>query len=278
MNNFLFQTFKKIMKVFSGKGFRRFYLVKVIYNFIIKNSIPDVVDVQGHKMYLDSKDSLHLSFNDIHEELETEIFKKEIGNGDIVLDIGANIGYYTLIAAKIVGDEGKVFAFEPDPENFSLLKKNIEINGYRNVTPVQKAVSDKSGKIKLFLSEDNKAGHRIYDDMLGKKCINVDAVAIDDFLKGNKVDFVKMDIEGAEGKALAGMSKTIKENKKLKLLTEFFPSLLAELGTNPEKYVELIIEHGFKVYDINGWKHPAATKELIQKYGIGKHTNLLCLR
>jgi FkbM family methyltransferase len=278
MNNFLFLAFRKIMKTFSGKGFRRFYPVKIAYNFMIKKSVPDAVDVMGHKMYLDSKDSLHLSFNDTHEKLETEIFKKEIKRGDIVLDIGANIGYYTLIAARIVGDKGKVFAFEPDPENFSLLKKNIAINGYKNVTPVQKAVSDKFRKIKLFLSEDNKAGHRIYDDMTGKKFISVGAVVIDDFLKGNKVDFVKMDVEGAEGKALAGMSKIIKENKKLKILTEFFPSLLAELGTNPEKYLESLVGHGFRIYDINGRKQPVAAEELMQKYSIGKHTNLLCLR
>jgi tRNA G37 N-methylase Trm5 len=125
--------------------------------------------VQGHKMYLDSKESLDLSIYGVYEEYETDLIKKEIDRGDVVLDLGANIGYYTLLFAKKVGDEGRVYAFEPDPTNFSLLKKNVEINGYRNVVLIQKAVSNKNGKLKLYLNEDNKGDHRFYNSHDGRK-------------------------------------------------------------------------------------------------------------
>ena len=106
-------------------------------------------------MFLDSNDSLRLSINGTYSEYETDVMKKIVKKGDVDLDLGANIGYYTLIFAKIVGKNGKVFAFEPDLTNFTLLKKNVEINGYKNVVLINKAVSDKTGKLKLFLNERN---------------------------------------------------------------------------------------------------------------------------
>ncbi len=278
MHKMLFFIISRFLKPFLGKGWRRFRLVKSIYNFLIP-IFPSFVIIEGHKMYLDSKDSLHLSLNKEYEKAETEIFKKEIKEGNIVIDIGANIGYYTLLAAKIVGNKGKVFAFEPDPENFKILKKNIDANRYKNVVLVQKVVSDKSKKLKLFLSEDNKAGHKIYGDNTNKNFVIVNSVTINDFLKNQdvEVDFIKMDIEGAEGKAFAGMSSIMKKNK-IKIMTEFIPSLLRDLDTDPRKYIKTFIEYGFKIYDINNLNKPATIEELMQRYDNGKHTNLLCLR
>jgi len=97
-----------------------------------RKTTPKIVNVLGHKMYLDDLDTLHLAINGIWEPLETNLIKNKIKEGDIVLNIGANIGYYTLLIARLVGSNGKVFAFEPDLNNFKILKKNIEINNYKN--------------------------------------------------------------------------------------------------------------------------------------------------
>ena len=119
--------------------------------------VKDVeVMVEGHKMFLDSVDTFHLCTNGYHEPIETDLIKKHVKRGDVVLDLGANIGYFTLILPRLVGEEGKVFAFEPDPENFALLKKNVEINSYQNVVLVQKAVSNRNGKATLYLYEEHK--------------------------------------------------------------------------------------------------------------------------
>lgn len=104
-------------------------------------------------MFLETADGLELLIKPIHEKFETEIFKKEIKKGDKVLDLGANIGYYTFLAAQLVGEKGKAFDFEPKPTNFSLLKMNIETNSYKNVITIQKAVSDKTGKGRLYLKK-----------------------------------------------------------------------------------------------------------------------------
>jgi len=280
-------VYKQGVKIFSGRGIERFYPIKVINSFIISHlkSRSSFAEVQGHKMFLDSKDSLKLSIFGIYEPFETELVQKEIKRGDVVLDLGANIGYYTLIFAKLVGEEGKVFAFEPDPNNFSLLKKNVEINGYKNVVLVQKAVSNKTGKLKLYLCEDNLGDHRIYDSYDGRKSIEIESVLLDDYFRGRnlKIDFIKMDIQGAEGWAIQGMLNLLKENKTVKIVMEFWPIGLKRSGINPNEHLKSLVNLGFKLYKINKRKkkiEPVDIPKLLKIYTLKKenHTNLLCIR
>lgn len=284
MRKILLLMYKDATKILSGHGIGRFYPVRIINNFIISYLKSNFAEVQGHKMFLDSKDSLYLSINGVYEPFETELVKKEIRKGDVVLDIGANIGYYTLIFAKLVSEEGKVFAFEPDPTNFALLKKNIEINEYKNVILVQKAVSNKTGKIRLYLSEDNKADHRIYDSHDGRQSIEIESIRLDDYFKNydRKIAFIKMDIEGAEGGALQGMTNLLKENKNVKIATEFWPIGVKKFGMEPEEYLKLLLKHNFKLYHINEQEkkiEPANISELLETYTLEKEnfTNLLCV-
>src|SRR5262245_590665 len=123
----------------------------------------DYVDgVFGHRMYLDKLDSLQLSLRKVYEPIETRLVMDLVKPNQVVLDIGANIGYYTLIFSKLVGPGGRVYAFEPHPTNFSLLDRNVQTNGYKNATVVRKAVADATGSLKLYESELNSADHRIY--------------------------------------------------------------------------------------------------------------------
>ena len=79
--------------------------------------------------------------------------------GMVVLDIGANIGYHTLISSKLVGNTGKIYSFEPEPHNFKLLLKNIEINEFKNIIPINKALSNNIGSTKLFLDTQSENIH-----------------------------------------------------------------------------------------------------------------------
>lgn len=128
MRKIMLSISKKAVKILSGHGIVNFYFVKVIHSFMISNLKSSFAEVQGYKMFLDSKNFINLSINGVYEPFETELVQKEIKRGDVVLDIGANIGYWTLIFAKLVGEEGRVFAFEPDPTNFALLNNNIVKN------------------------------------------------------------------------------------------------------------------------------------------------------
>ncbi len=253
MQKILLLMYKKGVKILSGHGIEKFYFVKIINSFITSHLKSNFAEVQGHKMFLDSKDSLCLSTVGVHERFETELVQKEIKRGNVVLDIGANIGYYTLIFAKLVGEEGSVFAFEPDPDNFALLKKNVEIIGYRNVILVQKAVSNKSGKLKLYLCEENMGDHRIYNSHDNRKSVEIEAIRLDDYFKDydRKVDFIKMDIQGAEGEAIQGASSFLQKNKNVKIVSEFWPIGLKRSGIEPEDYLKLLLKHDFELYHVN---------------------------
>jgi FkbM family methyltransferase len=279
----------KIVAKFLSKLFGcypiKFYPLRVFDNLIVSYLKSSFAEVQGHKMFIDPTDVARLSIFGVLEPLETEIFKKEIKKGDVVLDIGANIGYYTLIAARLVGEKGKVFAFEPHPQNFALLKKNIKLNGYKNVTLVEKAVSNKNKKLKLYLSGYDCGAHSLYNSHKGQHFVEVESIRLDDYFSklGKKIDFVKIDVEGAEYEALQGMSKIIKRNKDIKIVTEFYPALFKKSGIAPEEFLEFLTREGFNLYNINELEkkiEPVYISEFLKKYNPKKrnNTNLLCLR
>jgi len=278
--------YKIAAKVFHRRyRIQNLHLVVLIQNYIKRHLKVDSVEVFGNKIFLDSKDSLALSIRGIYEPVTTELIKREIKKGDIVLDIGAHIGYYTLIFAKLAGEEGRVFAFEPDLDNFTLLKKNVEFNGYPNVILEQKAISSKSGKAKLFLSYENIKGHTICDLQNNKPSILVDSIKLDDYFNdsNNRIDFIKLDVEGAELLALKGMNNLLNRNKKIKMIIEFYPACLKRGGTDPVELLELLQTFNFRIYDVSNLKNlvnPISISNLLQLYPIDSlhFTNLFCAR
>jgi len=282
MRRVLRRIFKIGIKVLWGYDIGRFYPVRVTYKLLWCLLRTDVVEVFGHKMFLDREDSLRLSVGEVHDPPGTELIKKEIKKGDIVLDIGANIGYFTLLFAKLVGKEGKVFAFEPDPDNFSLLEKNVKLNGYQNVILIRGAVSSETGKIRLYLSEENKADNRIYNSGDSRRSIEVEAIRLDDYFESyeGEIDFIKMDIQGAEAKAIQGMPLLLQKNRSIKLLTEFWPFGLTKSGVEPEVYLNLLTDYHFELYDIKRKKTKKELAGILQTYTYKKQnsTNLFCVK
>jgi len=184
-----------------------------------------------------------------YEKSETELFKKIVKEGMTVVDLGANTGYYTLLAAKLVGEKGKVFAFEPEPRNFSVLMKTIQLNGYINVVAIQKAVSNKNGTARLILSDSDPGQHSVYEKV-GKDSIQVDITTMDTFW-GNQgyppIDVIKMDIEGAEMEALEGMGNLISNNSHLKIITELVRDRLERRGFSTLDFLNKLVELGFQL-------------------------------
>ena len=235
-------------------------------------------------MFLDPNDSLRLSLWGEYEPLETRLFTSHIQNGHVVLDIGANIGYYTLLAARLVGPQGAVYAFEPDPDNFALLQKNIYQNGYQNVVLENQAVANENGKIELFKGGENWGGHRIYDPGDSQEHITVDAIVLDDFFKNKPTDIqlIKMDIEGAEVRAIQGMRSLLEKCENIKLFTEFSAAALSQSGSSPEEYLDLLEQLGF---DLHYLDEEAATIQAASAGDILKFTarkegpaNLFCTK
>jgi len=221
----------------------------------------------------------------IYDQQMTEVIKSIITPGMVCLDIGAMIGYFTLIMARLVGEEGKIFAFEPEPHNFDLLVKNIAINGYDNTTAVPKAVSNKNEKTELFLDRINLGSHSLVTPganthTLGKDIITVETQTLDSLFRDydGKIDFVKIDAGGAETAVLEGMKTIINKNKDLMIITQFQPGPLSTFGSSPEEFQNRLLQYGFKLYDIDEKKHslhPVDAATLRKEYPPGKTTNLL---
>lgn len=273
------------MKKFSfGYGISKFYPIKIIMKKFESNFKSDYAIVQGSKMFLDPGDSLDLSINGVYGELDTKIIREEIHEGDIVIDVGANIGYYTLIFAQLVGSSGKVFAFEPESKNFEILKKNIEINNYPNIVAEQKIVSDKSGIVKLFIAEHGIVGHRINQQKSSQKFIEVESIILDNYIKklnlDNKINFIKIDVEGSEPKVLEGAKEIMQKSNQLKIFTEFNREAVEEYGIEPKEMIDLFYRNGFKIYLPNYKENKInltnVNELLTSKETLLENINLLC--
>lgn len=177
--------------------------------------------------------------------------------GMVVVDVGAHIGYYTLIAAKLVDAKGRVYAFEPEPYNYRLLMRNIYENRYKNVVATQKAVANKEQKEALFLNTKDFGSHSLSRNNVPElgNSVEVESTTLDRFFEKNvgnfKVDFVKMDTQGAEGLVVEGMSIIIEKNSNLKIMMEFWPSGLVNMGTEPKQLLVKLRNYGFTFQLVN---------------------------
>ena len=216
------------------------------------------------------------------EDYETLLVRKTIEKGMTILDIGANIGYYTIMMGNYAGEEGSVFAFEPEQNNFRLLEKNIQLNSMSNVYPIQKAIADKNGTVNLFINRGHRGDHRIFDSGDKRAFIEVEQTSIDEFTKGmDRVDLIKMDIQGAEYLALKGMEKTIKKNPDLVIVTEFSPHHLKKSGADPLKFLNKLETSGFiiQLIDENKREVGAVSKDKLLELCKGhRYVNLYLSR
>jgi FkbM family methyltransferase len=161
-------------------------------------------------------------FSEVKPGPEIDFIREHVKPGMTVVDLGANIGLYTLQFASLVGPSGRVFAFEPGPLSFGLLKTNLALNGYRNVTVENAAVSDFSGETELHICSTGESDNRIAGfETYESERVPVRCFALDDYFKpGTRVDFIKIDIQGAEAKALQGMRRMLIDNPLIQLFVE----------------------------------------------------------
>ncbi len=185
------------------------------------------------------------------EPLTVELFKRVVKAGMTVLDIGAFLGEYTLLAARQVGPTGRVYSFEPEPLNFSFLQRNIDRNALNTiVSALPYAVTEKSGTKTFFLEPEEGSGSSLFFQRQREATkIPVECVALDTFLdKSLVVDVIKVDIEGGEVAAFSGMEQTIcRGSQDLVMFVECFPRGLQSAGTTSRALVARLEELGFDV-------------------------------
>ena len=247
--------------------------------------------IQGHKMFL-APEGRYPSPDmvvDRYEQATTRLFRQLIQPGMVVVDIGANIGYFTLLAAELVGSSGTVYAFEPEPNNYALLNKNIHLNSYSNIQPAETAVSDECGSTQLFLSAMDNGSHSIHDAAARGVAAThlVATTTLDAFLEGEgwpNVDLVKIDVEGAETRVLDGMERFCERSPDFNLIIEYCPALIHATGAKPSDLLDQLASMNLNVLFVdekNGVLPPEASDPALITAKLLKqetYMNLLCSR
>ena len=183
------------------------------------------------------------------EPRERRFFQAQVGPGMVVFDVGANVGFYTLLLAGRAGPEGRVHAFEPDPLSFEILKSRAA--GRSNIEINQTAVGDHAGTITLYTNRSNRADNRVHPSLGSEtaEAVEVPLTTLDAYCAARgieRIDAVKMDIQGAEVSALAGFRKTLARLKPRWMLIEFSPEHLRGAGSSPEAFWAILAELGYE--------------------------------
>jgi FkbM family methyltransferase len=285
LTQLLRSAYFKLRKPLIGSGLAKYSLFARSEAFFKSLPKPNSVKTHGNILYLDSKDALGLSTIGTSEMTVTKLVKNLVKNGDVAVDIGANIGYYTLLLAKLVGRSGEAIAFEPDPDNFQLLKKSVIVNSYTNTTLESKAVSNTVGAVTFYRSLLSAAEGKLYDS---DNCepVQVEAVTLDSYFAGydGSIDFIKMDAEGSEASILKGADSVLRKSPHVKIITEFSPTGIMSCGDDPGEFLDILSAYGFSFYDIDEKKKrvmPIDTRTILKTYSgysADVHANLLCVR
>ena len=199
-------------------------LVRGIGNKLYEHAFPIYrLCYRGFKAYTDRR--------------ERQLLKATLSAGDVVVDAGANIGIYSQFLSRCVGPTGMVHSFEPSPETFKRLRSAAR--KFSNICLSQAAVGERSERSKLYVSNELNVDHRVYLSQGDHRTtVPIDIVALDDYFKpSQRVDLVKMDIQGYELHALRGASRVLTDNPNVKLLLEFWPYGLRQAGAH---WIDLI--------------------------------------
>ena len=249
-----------ICRYLFGVNYYKRYLEKQFGN-------PILVSTNGYQMHVDLKDSgisNEILFHGTHEHVSTRAFASVLADvadrasGEVtVLEIGANIGYYLLLEANILGEKANIHAFEPDPKNRALLKKNIKYNGYSDqISVLEQAVSASEERADLAVTRSSNKNYLLDDSGVAssEKPISsvyaVETTSIDSYLRAAdihpaEVDVIRMDVQGHEYEILQGMCEVLRAGTDLVLFLETHGNFVGE--TKQREIVETLRDAGLQV-------------------------------
>lgn len=278
MRNFLSKIFKKIGNIFD------FLSLKIIQkkSKLLKNGSPrSLYKTPSNDLFWLNKNA-YLDNNVINygefEPLSTALVRRFLKSGDTVLDIGANIGYYSVIFSKIVGEKGTVFAFEPTKHFLPVLEKNLDVNDIKNVKIIDYGLSNKSDDIKIDIGPSSATIHspKGYDAVIGEEIIKLRTLReFVDNNKINKIDFIKIDIDGHEPIFFDGSWEILDKFSPL-ILCEISPLHYLEAGYTAWDFYASVRSHNYFVYDERGLQLMDSREKFLQTCAnFNSTTNLL---
>ena len=168
---------------------------------------------------------------------ERRLVERTVRAGMVAVDVGANIGFHTLVLARAVGPTGRVHAIEPAPANFRLLERAVREAGLAQVVLHRAVAADVAGERPLYLAADNRGDHRLVPADEPRAHVVVPSLVLDEVLADTPhVDFVKIDVQGAEVAVLRGLAATLARHRDVRLLCELSPDLLERAGADAERF------------------------------------------
>ena len=209
------------------------------------------IDLYGYKITLDLSDYIQRSvYLNVFEPYESNLIKNYLKPGMTFIDVGANIGYFTLMGATLVGREGNVIAFEPSPYAYRRLENTVNKNNISQVSLVQAGLSNSKSTLQLYIPSEKKGNHA--PTMLKNddgQPINVPVYTLDEHLKDNNimyVDLMKIDVEGFEPNVIEGAREAIESKKIRSILLEFNKYWLECNGSTVDSLYQKLLALGFK--------------------------------
>jgi FkbM family methyltransferase len=237
---------------------KRWLWWRVIDPYCCWNSHPFVAKtIFGMRIGGDAKDIIqqYIYYFGVWEPHITSWISSCLRPGDGFVDVGANIGYYSLLASRLVGGRGNVVAIEASPRTFSDLQRNLTLNGITNVRAINSAASAHSGKLRIFRGHEFNTGMTTIFEQSGFELEGeVVAAPLSDLIKPNEFKtarIVKIDVEGAESLVVTGMQSMLSAGRDdLEYLIEINPAALAGHGTSPNRILKPFLDAGFYAYEI----------------------------
>ncbi len=205
------------------------------------------------------------------EPYETALVLDLLGPGGVFVDVGANIGYFSIVGASAVGDSGVVFAFEPDPDNFRLLQANAGLNGLQGrIDAVQAGLAATNHTGRLYLSRDNFGDHRLSTAVPGRESVEVQLLHGGEYLGSRlvRIDLLKVDTQGSEYDVMLGLMPLLRRLPEApRILIELTPLSLRQSGASGRALVELLATLGLPLWIVDHIEYrlaPHSVEQLAQ--------------
>lgn len=274
---FIFSFWKIFIKPFYT-FFRKRKLKKFEGEYLKNVNFSEV----SFKIYLNKDNGLvdnNIFLHGVYEPYYLSIIKKELKVGDTFVDIGANIGQHSLFASRLVGESGKVISFEPIFRLYNQLKKSVHINNFENIKLYNVACGKEEKDSDIFFMKNNYGGSSILANDRTDGTEKIKIIRGDNILKKeDKINFIKIDVEGYEYYALKGIEDTISKHKP-KILIEFTPSFYEKSdATHSKKIISFLLSYGYKIFDLekNTFIDDLNKLKINKENPLLSNTNFLC--
>lgn len=214
------------------------------------------VMVGSRKLFINKRDSVvseSLLTTGTWEPTISIIFCMCARKSSTIVDIGGNLGYFTILASTVISKTSRVYVFEPETINFSLLAKSVTENHLQNVTCEKLAIGNSEGEISLYIAEDNFGDHRAFSSGENRKVETVNMTTLDSYFASykNPIDLLKIDIQGFEIQAFQGAKKLLKQGKIRVIMSELWPIGLQMAGSDWRDYIKLLQTSNFSIWEID---------------------------